>query len=145
MSIRRLAPTLLIAAGLFVFAGCKSTAPERSSPVIHYLEIVTPNVDAACATYAQIHGLTFGQPDAAMGQARLAQRSDGGLVGIRAPLAAHEDPIMRTYLAVTDIAAAAKAVEARGAVLAYPPTSQGDHGTFAIYIEGGVQHGLWQR
>ena len=34
--------------------------------------------------------------------------------------------------------------EAAGAVIAYPPTRQGDTGTWAIYILGGVQVGLWQ-
>ena len=70
---------------------------------------------------------------------------DGSIVRIRAPLADHESPIMRTYVAVEDIAQAVKAAEARGALIAYPPTKQGGAGTFAIFIEGGVQHGLWER
>ena len=92
-----------------------------------------------------LHGLTFGVPDADLGQARAATWPDGSIVGIRAPLADHETPIMRTYVAVEDIAQAVKAAEERGALIAYPPTKQGDRGTFAIFIEGEVQHGLWQR
>ena len=30
-------------------------------------------------------------------------------------------------------------------MIAYPPTQQGDTGTWAIYILGDVQFGLWQR
>ena len=112
---------------------------------VHYLEIVTEDVDATCALYARVHGLSFGQPDPDLGQARVATRADGSLVGIRKPLAAHETPIMRTYLAVDDIAKAAKEAEAAGALVAYPPTRQGQRGSFAIVIQGGVQHGLWQR
>jgi len=67
------------------------------------------------------------------------------LVGIRKPLAAHERPIMRTYLAVEDIQEAVKKAEANGATIAYPPTRQGQQGTFAIVIQGGVENGLWQR
>ena len=66
-------------------------------------------------------------------------------MGIRKPLAAHEQPIIRTYLAVDDIQQAVKKAEDYGAMIAYPPTRQGQRGTFAIVIQGGVQHGLWQR
>lgn len=113
--------------------------------MIHYLEIVTPDVDATCATLAAVHGFEFGAPDADLGQARAAKRPDGSLVGVRAPLATHEQPIMRSYLATDDINAAVEAAKGRGAVIAYPPTKQGAQGTFAIFIQDGVQHGLWQR
>ncbi len=112
---------------------------------VGYLEIVTPNVDAACALYESVHGLTFGPKDEALGNARAAKRPDGSLVGIREPLAAHEGPMVRAYVAVQDIHKAAKAAEERGATIAYPPTKQGEHGTFAIVIQDDVQHGLWQQ
>ena len=112
---------------------------------IHYLEIVSDEVDALVGLYQRVHGLAFGGPDADLGGAHVASRPDGSLVGIRKPLAAHEQPIVRTYLAVEDIQAAAKAAEAAGAMIAYAPTAQGARGTFAIVIQGGVQHGLWQR
>jgi predicted enzyme related to lactoylglutathione lyase len=92
-----------------------------------------------------MHGLSFGPPDPDLGQARVATRADGTLVGIRKPLAAHEQPIVRNYLAVEDIQQAVKQAEEHGAIVAYPPTPQGQRGTFAIVIHGDVQHGLWQR
>jgi predicted enzyme related to lactoylglutathione lyase len=112
---------------------------------VHYLEIVSDDVDTLVALYQRTHGLSFGPPDPDLGQARVAAQPDGALVGIRRPLAAHEQPIVRTYLAVEDIEAAAKKAEEHGAMIAYPPTRQGKRGTFAILIQGGVQHGLWQR
>jgi glutamate formiminotransferase len=45
------------------------------------------------------------------GQARVATRADGTLVGIRKPLAAHEQPIVRSHLAVEDIQQAVKKAE----------------------------------
>ena len=51
---------------------------------------------------------------------------------------------MRTYLAVEDIQRAVKKAEDAGATIAYPPTQQGQRGTFPIVLPGGVQHGLWQ-
>ena len=112
---------------------------------VDYLEIVSNDVDTLTRLYERMHGLSFGPPDADLGQARVATRADGSLVGVRKPLAAHEQPIMRTYLAVQDIQQAVKNAEDSGAIVAYPPTRQGDRGTFAIVIQGGVEHGLWQR
>lgn len=113
-------------------------------PTVGYLEIVTNELDATCAMYGALWGVRFGEPVADLGQARTTKRPDGTLVGIRKPMAEHESPIVRSYLAVEDIAAAARTAEAQGAMVAYPPTQQGDYGTFAIVILDGVQHGLWQ-
>ena len=79
-----------------------------------------------------------------LGNARVARATNGSSLGVRAPLAEHETPIVRTYYAVDDIHKTVKDAEAAGAVIAYPPTKQGDSGTWAIYILGGTQFGLWQ-
>lgn len=111
---------------------------------LHYLEIVTDDADALIALHERVHALSFGPPDPDLGQARVATRQGGTRVGIRRPLAAHEQPIVRAYLAVDDIELAVKTAAEHGAIVAYPPTRQGQRGTFAIVIQGGVQHGLWQ-
>jgi predicted enzyme related to lactoylglutathione lyase len=112
---------------------------------VHYVEIVSDDVDTLTGLYQRLHGLSFGPPDPDLGQARVATHADGTLIGIRKPLAAHERPITRTYLAVEDIQQAAKTAEDSGATIAYPPTRQGQRGAFAIVIQGDVEHGLWQR
>jgi predicted enzyme related to lactoylglutathione lyase len=112
---------------------------------MHYLEIVSDDADAVTTLYQRMHGLSFSAPDADLGQARVATQADGTLVGIRKPLAPHEQPIMRTYLAVEDIQQSVTTAEEFGATIAYPPTRQGSQGAFAIVIHGGVEHGLWQR
>ena len=53
---------------------------------VHYLEIVTPDVDAVCETYAELHDVGFGELDQNLGGARTAQLANGGMLGIRAPL-----------------------------------------------------------
>ncbi len=111
---------------------------------IHYLEIVTPDVDAVCATYEALPGVTFGAPEAALGNARTAALDDGGLIGVRAPMSETEEPVVRPYLLVGDVEAAAKAAAAAGGEIALPPTEIAGRGTFAIYIQGGIHHGLWQ-
>ena len=110
-----------------------------------YIEIVTDDVDALVAFYEASHGLKFGSPDADLGHARVAERADGSLIGIRKPLASHETPIMRTYIGVDDISLVTKKAVEAGGVLAYGPTGQGKRGTFSIVFAGGVQHGFWQR
>lgn len=112
---------------------------------VHYFEIVCRDVAAQCAALEQVHGLSFGPEVADLGKARVAKAADGSLVGVRAPLAEHEQPIVRTYFEVADIEKAVKEAESAGAMIAYPPTKQGDTGTWAIYILGEIQMGLWQR
>jgi predicted enzyme related to lactoylglutathione lyase len=112
---------------------------------VHYLEIISDDVDTLTGLYQRMHGLSFSPPDPDLGQARVATQPDDTLLGIRKPLAAHERPMVRTYLAVEDIQEAVKKAEDAGATIAYGPTGQGQRGTFAIVIQGGVEHGLWQR
>ena len=111
---------------------------------IHYLEIVTREVDAVCAGYAVANGLQFGKPDAGLGNARTAALPGGGLVGVRAPMSEAEEPVVRPYWLVDDIEAAVAAAVGAGGEVAHPPMEIPGHGTFAIYIQGGVHHGLWQ-
>ncbi len=111
---------------------------------IQYLEIVTKEVDAVCAAYAVMKGVQFGQPDAGLGNARTAALAGGGLVGVRAPLRETEEPVVRPYWLVEDIEAAVAAVVASGGQVAVPPMVIPGHGTFAIYLQGGNDHGLWQ-
>ena len=49
---------------------------------VHYLEIVSNDVETLTGLYQRIHGLSFGPPDPDLGQARVATGADGTLVGI---------------------------------------------------------------
>jgi len=111
---------------------------------IQYLEIVTPDVDATCASLEKLHGVRFGRPEAWLGNARTAALGGGGRIGVRAPMRETEEPVVRPYVLVDDIAAAVEAAEAAGAEIALPPTEIQGHGTFAIYLQGGIDHGLWE-
>lgn len=138
---------ILVAIGVATGLGWSAMGDQKerdSRMVVHYLEIVSNDVDALAGHYHNVHGLSFGAPDPDLGQARVATRADGTLVGIRKPLAAHEQPTVRAYAAVDDIHLAVKKAEDSGAAVAYPPTRQGTRGMFAIVIHGDVQHGLWQ-
>jgi predicted enzyme related to lactoylglutathione lyase len=111
---------------------------------VQYLEIVTKEVDAVCSAYGSALNVQFGGPVAALGGARTASLAGGGLVGVRAPLRETEDPVVRPYWLVTDIHAAVTAAVQAGGEIAHPPMEIPGHGTFAIYLQGGNDHGLWQ-
>ena len=117
---------------------------EKKTTMVHYLEIVTKDVDAVCAAYAAAHKVQFGKPVAGLGNARTATLADGGIVGVRAPLRETEAPVVRPYWLVDDIKAAVAAVVQAGGQIAVPPMEIPGRGTFAIYVLGGNDHGLWQ-
>jgi predicted enzyme related to lactoylglutathione lyase len=111
---------------------------------LHYLEIVSPNIDAVCSGYEAAHGVRFGPPDDMLGGARTANLPDGGLVGVRGPMNESEEPVVRPYWLVEDIHAALAAATSAGGEVVHPPLEIPGKGTFAIYIQGNTHQGLWQ-
>lgn len=111
---------------------------------VHYLEIVTNDVDTACELYSGIHGVTFGDADPGLGGARTALMSEGGMMGIRAPMHDGENSVTRAYMLVEDIEAAVASAAKSGATIAVPPMPLPGHGTCAIFIQDGIEAGLWQ-
>lgn len=111
---------------------------------VHYLEIVTPDPEATSRFYADAYGWTFGPATPELGSALMAPLPGGGLCGIRAPMSADEQPIVRTYLRVADVAAASRRAAELGASVALEPIALGTYGTIAIYMIGGIQQGIWQ-
>lgn len=110
---------------------------------VHYLEIVTPDVEGACQLYGTAYGWTF-QPRAELGNALVAEMPGGGLCGIRAPMHEQEAPIVRPYVRVADLQNAVKKAAGSGAEILLESMEIPGHGTIAIYSHGGVQQGLWQ-
>lgn len=117
------------------------TVPEHA---VHYLEIVTPDVEAARHLYSMAYGWEFHAMTPELGNAVVASLPGGSLCGIRAPMHEEEKPIVRTYLRVADVDAAAAEAARLGAEIALEPVELPGHGRIAIYMLGGVQQGLWQ-
>lgn len=141
----------LIAAFVCLLVSCGTpsfeftTAPvEEHTMIIQYLEIVTPEVSATCEALGKAHGVSFGEAVPELGNARTAALVGGGRIGVRGPLRPDEKPVVRPYVLVADIEAAVRAAEAAGAQVALPPMTVPGQGTFAIYILGGIEHGLWK-
>jgi predicted enzyme related to lactoylglutathione lyase len=145
-------PPLVAALILSAFSGShaqlaidKQEPREGEAMLVQYLEIVTFDVDATCSAMEDLHGVSFGGPNAGLGNARTAVLKGGGMIGVRAPMHESEHPVVRPYVLVDDIEAAIEAAEASGAEVAVPPMEIPGHGKCAIYVLGGIQHGLWQR
>jgi predicted enzyme related to lactoylglutathione lyase len=117
------------------------TVPEHA---VHYLEIITPDVEAACRLYGDAYGWRFEDMGPALGNSFRASLPDGSLCGIRAPMHEQEKPVVRTYLRVTDIEKAVEEALGLGAELALEPVDIPGHGKIAIYLFGGIEQGLWQ-
>jgi predicted enzyme related to lactoylglutathione lyase len=116
---------------------------QPKAVAIEYLEIVTPEVDATCANLEKVHGVTFSKPVPEFGNARTAALRGGGRIGVRAPMRATEDPVVRPYVLVEDIDAATQTAEEGGGQIAIMPLEIPEQGMFSIYLQGGIEHGLW--
>lgn len=111
---------------------------------VHYLEIVTPDVDATCAALGKMHGVTFGAPVAELGDARTASLVSGGRIGVRAPMHAAENSVVRPYVLVDDVKQAIEGARAAGAEVAIESMEIPGQGTIGIYFLGGIEHGVWE-
>lgn len=115
--------------------------PENT---IHYLEIVTPDPEAACSLYGTAYGWAFEAKGPEWGNSFVASLPDGSLCGIRSPLHEQETPTVRTYLRVDDLEAAVRKAEQLGAVIALDSMEIPGQGKIAVYLFGGIEQGLWQ-
>jgi len=111
---------------------------------VHYLEIVSHDVNAVCKAYKLAHSVNFSEPDELLGGARTCSLADGSIVGVRGPMRDTEEPVVRPYWLVDDIEQAVANIEAAGAEIAMPPMEIPGKGKFAIYILGSNDHGLWE-
>lgn len=111
---------------------------------IHYLEIVSNDIDGVCHSYEQLHGVKFSEPDPLLGGAKTCELADGTIVGVRSPMRETELPVVRPYWLTDDIEKAVTELVQVGAVIAMPPMELPGKGQFAIYIQGGNEQGLWQ-
>ncbi|MCF2859149.1 hydroxylase [Pseudoalteromonas sp. SMS1] len=111
---------------------------------VHYLEIVSLDVDLVCESYELAHGVNFSPSDPLLGGAKTCVLADGCIIGVRAPLRENEAPVIRPYWLVENIEQAVLEVQSKGAEIAVAPLDIPSKGLFAIYILGGVEQGLWQ-
>lgn len=153
--LRGTAAILVTPAASLLVSGCSKKGENQNEKIrlmntesktmkTHYLEIVTRDVEATVLLYAKIHGMTFDAPNPNLAGARTAALQGGGLIGVRAPLRDTEEPVVRPYFLVDDIEEAVAAASNAGAEIAMNPTEIPGSGKFAIFIQGGIETGLWQ-
>ena len=111
---------------------------------IHYLEVVTHDVNSVCNAYEALYNVAFGDPEKLLGGARTCALPDGSTIGVRGPLSDHEGSLVRPYWLVENIESAIDDMKSKGAEIAMAPTEIAGKGVFAIVILGGIEQGLWQ-
>src|SRR5690606_24469282 len=74
-----------------------SASSGRQPATVHYLEIVTRDVDAVVAAYTASLDVQFSEPEAALGGARADPFRVGSLLGDRCPQRDDEEPVVRPY------------------------------------------------
>ena len=111
---------------------------------VHYLEVVTTDVEQVCQSYSQTLGVSFSDAVAEFGNARTAALSNGGTIGVRAPMHDAEEPVTRTYYLVADIERAVEEAASTGAKIAVPVMDIPGRGKCAIVMYGAIQSGFWQ-
>lgn len=111
---------------------------------LHYLEVVSKDVEGVCKAYATAHGIQFSAPVPELGNALTVTLADGSILGVRAPLRDSENPVVRPYWRVSDIESALTAIVDSGGSVALPSMEIPGRGRIAIYLQGGNDHGLWQ-
>lgn len=83
---------------------------------VHYLEIVTPNLEGARDLYQTAFGWDFEGPIPELGNAWIASMPGGGTCGIRAPMHEQERETVRNYF----------------------------RGRISIVMVGNIEQGFWQ-
>ncbi len=111
---------------------------------VHYIEIVTPDVEKMCELYSNSFGWIFQPASPQLGNARVTELQDGSLYGIRAPMHATEKALIRLYIRVQDIEAYVQKVTQTGGKILLEPMKIPGYGIIAIYEIGGIEKGLWQ-
>lgn len=111
---------------------------------VYYLEVVTADVEQVCASYAASLGVTFSDAVMELGGAFTATLSDGGTLGVRAPMHDAEEPATRPYYLVDNIEQAVQQAADSGAQVAVPPMDIPGRGKCAAPMYGAIQSGFWQ-
>lgn len=111
---------------------------------IHYLEIVSADMDREIELLEATLELNFGDPVEALGRARVAAAPGGGTIGVRAPMHDAEATVARPYFLTDALDEKVAALSSLGAQIALPRMEIEGHGVIAIYIVNGIEYGLWQ-
>ena len=113
---------------------------------VHYLEVVTTDVEAAVSLYSKIHNIPENafKTSPELGNARTVELDDSSTLGIRQPMHDAEKSVVRPYTLVDDINDAIEKIkDIEGVVIAVPPMPIEGRGQCAIYIQDGIEFGLW--
>jgi predicted enzyme related to lactoylglutathione lyase len=109
-----------------------------------YVEVITNEIDETCELHSKQFGWSFSSAIMELGNARVAELSDGSLYAVRAPMHEAENPTIRNYTKVANLARAVEDAKLLGATLLLERMEIPNYGIIAIYELGGNEFGLWE-
>ena len=123
-------------------------SPRRTSPwpagIPCWLDVTTPDIDAAQAFYGPLLGWSFGAGDPQVGGYCMCE-VDGLPAAGMAPAMEGVPPAWTLYFSTDDVAASVAAVPAAGGTVLSDVLQIGDAGAMAIAADpAGAAFGLWQ-
>ncbi len=109
-----------------------------------WVELTTPDIDAAKAFYASVCGWDYQESGADHGGYTIGQVGGKAAAGI-APQQGEAPVAWTLYIASDDVDATAKAIGDNGGTVFFPPTHVGDFGRMCLATDpGGAAFGVWQ-
>jgi len=111
-----------------------------------WIELFTPDTDAAAAFYGELFGWTATEPDEEHGGYRLFEREGRPVAGLMRNDGSMGGPdAWSVYLATDDAASTVERARAAGAEVLVGPMQVGDLGTMAVLVDpAGAAVGAWQ-
>lgn len=115
-----------------------SAAIEHHPGKVLWVDLVTPDLDAAERFYGALFGWTFHKPGSGTREyaiVRLGDRAVAGILQKTVPAGEHRQPAWLTFIAVRDIDAARRAVLAHGGKVLSPPRAYPGRGRQAVFAD----------
>ncbi len=120
-----------------------TTAPKPGEPC--WIELMTPDADAAAAFYGEVFGWTAGEASEEFGGYRMFLHGETPVAGMMPNDGTAGPNGWTVYLATDDVAATTERARAQGAQVVAEPMQIADLGHMAVFVDpAGAVIGAWQ-
>jgi uncharacterized protein len=121
--------------------------PEYAPGTPSWVELSSPDTDAAAAFYGELMGWTATEPGPAeeTGGYRMFQQGEAAVAGLMGHMQEGQPTVWSTYVSVTDADDVAAKVTANGGSVMVPPMDVMEIGRMGFFADpGGAVFGVWQ-
>ena len=119
--------------------------PEYVPGTPSWVDLSTPDADAAAKFYGEVMGWTTTEPTEETGGYRLFQQAAQSVAGVMPHMQEGQPTVWLTYVSVEDADATADRVKAQGGTVIVEPMDVLELGRMAVFTDpGGAAFGVWQ-